>query len=202
LDVTELSQDGIMQTKSKERVRDLGEVFTAEREVKAMLDLVPDMFTNIDTRFFEPACGNGNFLVEILARKIELIDDSKKASEAGWFEYQLLRALASIYAVDISEENVEEARERMRDMVDAAHALHGEPMSATFLRAVDAILASNVIEGDSLNNAQSIIFIEYKPVENQAFARTPNFLEMPEMDLFFEPPAPLSTVHYSQLGEL
>ena len=61
------------QTKSKQRVRDHGEVFTAEREVKAMCDLVKDECDRIDSRFLEPACGNGNFLAEILTRKLATV---------------------------------------------------------------------------------------------------------------------------------
>lgn len=189
------------QTKSRERVRDLGEVFTREREVNAMLDLVPDMFENIDTRFLEPACGNGNFLVEILARKIALIDDSIHGVEQGWYEFSLLRCLASIYGIDISEENVVESRGRMREIIDAAHALHGEPLSPGFLRAVDDVLTSNIVLGDSLNAAQEIIFVDYRPTSGHMFERDRSFLEQPEMDLFYEEPASLPTVHYSQLGE-
>lgn len=183
-----------MQTKSRERVRDLGEVFTHEREVKAMLDLVPDMFKSLDTRFFEPACGNGNFLVEILSRKITLITGDD-------YEFNLLRCLASIYAVDISEENVIEARDRMLHIVEAAHALYGDPMSEGFLPAVNHILGANIIVGDSLNAATEIVFVEYTALDNGLFERQPRHLEDPEMDLFYVPPTPLATVHYSQLGE-
>ena len=61
------------QVRSRERVRDLAEVFTHQREVDAMLDLMPDAFHNIDVKFLEPACGSGNFLVEILRRKLRLV---------------------------------------------------------------------------------------------------------------------------------
>ena len=61
------------QVKSKQRVADHGEVFTAEREVKAMCDLVEDECLRIDSRFLEPACGDGNFLHEILSRKLEVV---------------------------------------------------------------------------------------------------------------------------------
>ena len=47
------------QVKSKQRVADHGEVFTAEREVKAMCDLVKTETERIDSRFLEPACGDG-----------------------------------------------------------------------------------------------------------------------------------------------
>ena len=58
------------QIKSRQRVTEHGEVFTAEREVKAMCDLVKQETERIDSRFLEPACGTGNFLTEILARKL------------------------------------------------------------------------------------------------------------------------------------
>ena len=64
------------QIKTRNRVRDLAEVYTHEREVNAMLDLVPDTLPsaeqpeNHDRTFLEPACGHGNFLMEILRRKL------------------------------------------------------------------------------------------------------------------------------------
>lgn len=100
------------QIKTRQRVRDLAEVFTHEREVKAMLDLAPDMFPHtsiktVDAKFLEPACGSGNFLEEILRRKLAGIRFGKVKS-APRYEHWLLRALASIYGVDISVDNVED----------------------------------------------------------------------------------------------
>lgn len=75
------------QIKSRKRVKEFAEVFTAEREVNAMCDLIPaEIWDNIESTFLEPACGNGNFLVEILARKFERCKDEKDG----------LKALASI----------------------------------------------------------------------------------------------------------
>lgn len=51
--------------KSKQRVADHGEVFTPAWMVEAMLDLVKGETERIDSRFLEPACGSGNFLVPI-----------------------------------------------------------------------------------------------------------------------------------------
>ena len=68
------------QTKSKERVRERSEVFTAEREVKSMCDLVKNETERIDSRFLEPACGDGNFLAEILTRKLEVVKRKYKKS--------------------------------------------------------------------------------------------------------------------------
>lgn len=184
--------------KSRERVRDLGEVYTQPREVDAMLDLVPDAFADIDTRFLEPAAGNGNFLVAILERKIEAISETKHGGTPNWFEFALLRCLASVYGVDISDENVHEARDRMTAVIDVARAKGAQP-SAGFLAAVDTILATNIIEGDALNGAEEIVFVEYTPLADERFARQPSELEQPEITLFYEPPAPLPTVHYSEL---
>lgn len=86
--------------KSKERVRDRGEVFTPSHIVKDMCDLIPcDIWQNISSTFLEPACGNGNFLVEILSRKLELCQT----------EDDVMAACESIFGVDIAQDNVDEA---------------------------------------------------------------------------------------------
>ena len=94
------------QIKSRERVAERGEVFTAEREVNAMLDLVKQETERIDSRFLEPACGTGNFLAEILRRKLEVVrrQYQKQLSE---LELQATIALSSIYGIDIMKDNVE-----------------------------------------------------------------------------------------------
>ncbi|MBO7344305.1 MAG: SAM-dependent DNA methyltransferase, partial [Clostridia bacterium] len=93
------------QTKSKERVREHGEVFTAEREVKAMCDLVKDETERIDSRFLEPACGDGNFLAEILTRKLEVVKRKYKKSTLD-YEKNAVLAISSVYGVDIMQDNV------------------------------------------------------------------------------------------------
>jgi type I restriction-modification system DNA methylase subunit len=75
------------QVKSKKRVADHGEVFTNEREVKAMLDLVKHETERIDSRFLEPACGNGNFLAEALQRKLHVVDQRYSKSQIEWERY-------------------------------------------------------------------------------------------------------------------
>lgn len=92
-------------------MKEFAEVFTAEREVKAMLDLLPcSVSKNIDATYLEPACGTGNFLIEILERKLMLIAESSSAEEKA---FCVLRALASIYAADIQLDNVKESRARL-----------------------------------------------------------------------------------------
>src|SRR5262245_28123449 len=108
------------QIKTRDRVRELAEVYTHEREVNAMLDLIPDMFSGMaagtELKFLEPACGSGNFLEAILRRKLVHIRWSTIRAVAR-YEHRMLRALASVYGVDICAENVDEARDRMLDVL-------------------------------------------------------------------------------------
>ena len=97
------------QIKSRQRVTEHGEVFTAEREVKAMCDLVKQETERIDSRFLEPACGTGNFLAEILARKLSVVKSEYGRSPLEYEKYSLL-AVSSLYGVDIMADNVETCR--------------------------------------------------------------------------------------------
>ena len=125
------------QIKSRKRVKDFAEVYTNEREVKAMCDLIPkETWDNIESTFLEPACGNGNFLVEILSRKFKRCKDEKDG----------LKALASIVGIDIQADNCEESRKRLYDMYCAKFA-----QSNSFCRLMaQQILQNNIICGDSL----------------------------------------------------
>jgi len=110
------------QVKSKKRVADHGEVFTAEREVKAMCDLVKQETEQIDSRFLEPACGDGNFLAEILSRKLAVVTKKYKKSPYDWERYSLL-ALGSIYGVDILADNAQGCRERLYELWEKEYIL-------------------------------------------------------------------------------
>jgi type I restriction-modification system DNA methylase subunit len=96
--------DNINQVKSRDRVSRHGEVFTKQREVNAMLDLVKHETERIDSRFLEPACGNGNFLAEVLKRKLAVVESRYGKSKLEW-ERNSLIAISSIYGVDIQEDN-------------------------------------------------------------------------------------------------
>ena len=100
------------QVVSKQRVADHGEVYTAKREVNAMLDLVKEETERIDSRFLEPACGTGNFLVEILNRKMEAVHRRHAKNQ---FEYDLAsaQAVSSMYGVELLPDNVETCIERL-----------------------------------------------------------------------------------------
>lgn len=118
----------MMQIKSKERVKNQGEVFTNAREVNAMLDLIPDL--TIDMTFLEPTCGNGNFVIEIFRRKFDLC---KKKSD-------FLRALESVVAIDIMADNVQECKERVKTL----YLSYGQKEN------IDFILDTQIFQGNSL----------------------------------------------------
>ena len=118
-------------------MKERGEVFTAEREVKAMCDLIPEeVWRDINATFLEPACGNGNFLVEIFERKLKYCKGEKDG----------LKALASIIGIDIAEDNCFESRVRLMTMYCKSFPKASE---ASLLLA-SGILQNNIICGDSL----------------------------------------------------
>ena len=132
------------QIKSNKRVKDFGEVYTAEREVKAMCDLVPrEVWERIDSTFLEPTCGDGNFLVEILSRKLTLCKDERDG----------LKALASIVGIDILSDNCAESRRRLLQLYQEKFPKASESAVAEAI----SILNSNIICGDSLEIMQGWI---------------------------------------------
>lgn len=139
-----------VQTKSKERVRQHGEVFTAEREVKAMCDLVKDETERIDSRFLEPACGDGNFLAEILTRKLAVVKRKYGRSHLD-YEKNAVLAASSIYGVDILFDNVIACRERMFEIWDKEYKANCKKDCSDQTReAVKFILSRNIVCGNAL----------------------------------------------------
>lgn len=128
--------------KSCERVRDLGEVFTPPKIVRDMCNLIPkEIWNNIDATFLEPACGNGNFIVEILnskLRKCKSIDD-------------IIRAIQSIYGVDIMPDNIDECKCRMLNII-LQHIQKTECLCVMWhqITEIMGILDTNIICGNTL----------------------------------------------------
>ena len=149
--------------KSRQRVRDLAEVFTNRREVDAMLDLVGETAYDPGARFLEPACGNGNFLEAIIERKLATVD--KQHATQGAFEFNIVRALTSTYGVDISADNVEEARERLHMQVLSFYSDRRNTWTPKtgFHDTISYVLETNIVRGDTLNGANKIVFVEYVP---------------------------------------
>ena len=138
------------QIKSKERIRNHGEVFTAEREVKAMCDLVKDETDRIDSRFLEPACGDGNFLAEILTRKLAIVRKKYAKSHLD-YEKNAVLAASSIYGVDILQDNVLACRERIFGIWDKEYTSVCKRDSNNETRAaVKYIFSRNIVCGNAL----------------------------------------------------
>lgn len=147
--------------RSKQRVADHGEVFTPDWLVRDMLDLVKDESERIDSRFLEPACGSGNFLVVVLRRKLVAVDSRYGASEFERRQFALL-ALMSIYGIELLADNIAECRANLLEILaehldlDASHQL---------FRAASYVLAQNLVHGDALTmrqaDGQAITFAEW-----------------------------------------
>jgi len=166
------------QTISKERVADHGEVFTRQREVNAMLDLVKQETERIDSRFLEPACGTGNFLTEILERKLQVVEKKYRKSQLE-FERNLVLAVSSIYGIDILEDNVIDCRKRLFEIANNKYStLFKKNTKNEVRRVIKFILEKNIIWGDALDlktvgtNPHQIIFSEWSfPFNNSQIKR-------------------------------
>lgn len=175
------------QVRSKQRVADHGEVFTAEREVNAMLDLVKQETERIDSRFLEPACGDGNFLAEILRRKLAVVQrvstpPKRKKIDPMAYEFNAFVAATSVYGIDILLDNVEECRRRLFAIWDEAYTKNcGRDANDQCRDAVRYVLDHNILCGNALtlekvdnqgkDTGEPIIFAEWSRVMGTSIKR-------------------------------
>lgn len=164
------------QVKSKNRVTDHGEVFTSEREVNAMFDMVKQETERIDSRFLEPACGTGNFLAEVLKRKLSVVEARYKKSQ--WeFERYVVITISSIYGVDILEDNAQECRERLFKIFDKQYTrLYKSECKEECRNSVKFLLDRNILWGDALDftnpvSKKPIIFSEWSAINSTMMKR-------------------------------
>ena len=164
------------QVKSKKRIADHGEVFTSKREVNAMLDLVKQETERIDSRFLEPACGTGNFLVEILNRKLKIVKDRYKKSQIE-FERNAIIAISSIYGVDILQDNAIQCRQRLFDIFDDIYIkLYKTDCKEDCRRSIKFLLNRNILWGDALDftnpkTKEPIVFSEWSAINGSMIKR-------------------------------
>ena len=160
----------------RERIEEFGEVFTSEREVNAMLDLIPDETNRIDSRFLEPACGSGNFLIEILKRKI-LVVEAKYAKHQPDFERYAFLALSSVYGIDLLEDNIVECRGRLLNHILGIYERNfPSSQCIKFKLALKFVLSKNILVGDALKltlpkTTSPIIFSEWSLVSGNKVKR-------------------------------
>lgn len=167
---------------SRQRVAERGEVFTAEREVNAMLDLVANECLRPDSRFLEPACGNGNFLTAILKRKLSELRRKYKNSPYD-YEKQAIVAIGSLYGVDIMRDNVEECRERLFSIWNEEYTAHCKSDASEEARqAAKFIISRNIINGNALtlmcvdaegnDTSAPIVFSEWTLISSNRMQRS------------------------------
>ena len=205
---------------SKQRVADHGEVYTRQREVSAMLDLVKPETERIDSRFLEPACGHGNFLAEILRRKLRIVETRYAKSPLECERYALV-AVGSIYGIDILEDNVLKCRDRLLQIVE--RQFESIFPRDQFLRTIRFVLERNIICGDALSlmtvgeNPKPIIFSEWSLVNGSMVKRRdfafhellsyhgtreqPLFSDLGEEVFFPEPVKEYPLTHYLKLAD-
>lgn len=162
-------------TNSRQRIIDHGEVFTPPELVNHMLDLVAHECERIDSRFLEPACGDGNFLAEVLRRKL-LTVDRKHARNCDKWERDAVLAVCSLYGIDLLADNIAACCVRLLEVVRDAHAARFKtPLSEAAARAVAFILSKNIVQGDALTLCTSaglpIVFPEWSPLNGSMLKR-------------------------------
>jgi len=157
--------------KSRKRVADHGEVFTPAWLVDAMLDLVKDESERIDSRFLEPACGSGNFIVNVLQRKLAAVECKFGKSDFEKQHYALL-ALMCIYGIELLPDNIAECRANMLEIL-ADYLQIEEPDD--LCRAASYVLSQNLVHGDALtmlaSDGQPITFAEWGYLGKGKFQR-------------------------------
>ncbi len=157
--------------KSKQRVADHGEVFTPAWMVEAMLDLVKAETERIDSRFLEPACGDGNFLVQILRRKLAAVELKYGKSDFERGHYALL-GLMCIYGIELLADNIAECRANMlKIFADYLNLQEADDL----YRAASYVLSQNLVHGDALtmcaSSGQPITFAEWGYLGKGKFQR-------------------------------
>lgn len=159
--------------KSKKRVADHGEVFTPPQLVESMIDLVAHEAARIDSRFLEPACGTGNFLIQVLKRKLATVQARYGKNEFERKHHALL-ALMSIYGIELLPDNVEECRQNVLDMYTS---FLGASLDDRWILAGQVIASINIMHGDALTmktvgtHAVPIAFSEWTYLRKGQFNR-------------------------------
>ncbi len=211
------------QVISKQRVTDHGEVYTRPQEVRAMLNLVRSETERIESRFLEPACGSGNFLAEILMRKLRVVA-LRFGNEQLDYERNSIIAISSLYGIDILADNVQTCRDRLfQEFMECYQDLFPESMKSECLRSVRYILSCNIIQGDALTlktvgeSSTPIIFAEWSPVnhrflkrrdfsfqsllERESIKDSPLFSDQGEEVLIPQPVKDYPLVHFLEVGK-
>jgi hypothetical protein len=160
---------------SRQRFIDHGEVFTPPWLVNDMLDLVAHECERIDSRFLEPACGDGNFLAEVLRRKLLTVQKKHARHRENW-ERDAILAVCSLYGIDLLPDNIAACRERLLEVVSATHAARFKfSLPDEAVHAATYILSQNIVQGDAIHmrtaEDRPIVFPEWSPLARARLKR-------------------------------
>ena len=192
-------------TKSKQRVRDHGEVFTPDFIVDDMLNLVYNETQRIESRFLEPACGDGNFLIKILERKLDVVEKNYKVNQFDYEKYSLV-AVSSLYGVELLADNTIKARERLYEyFVLRYKKVFKKKISEEFLKNIQFLFAKNIIQGNALTlkdtNDNPIVFSEWSLANGKKVKRRDfQYSDLASMDQII--PTLFSVQEVSDTGEV
>ena len=161
---------------SKDRVSKFGEVKTNFSEINNMLNLVRNESLRIDSKFLEPACGDGNFLAEILKRKLDQVFKKFNENHIN-FEINAMYAISSLYGIEILEDNVAKSRKRLFDILCKFYnknfnlKIHND-----YKKSLQNVLCLNIIHGDALSlismeTKKPIVFSEWSLINETDFKR-------------------------------
>lgn len=167
-----------MQLKNKnfDRIRDYGEVKTRNNEIQNMINLVDHEVKRIDSRFLEPACGDGNFLSQILNNKLDIASQKTKKNNIK-FEIDCIYSLSSLYGIELLEDNVQKTRDRLFEIVKKYFKKNFNlELEKNYSKSTQYLLKKNIIHGNALTlktvkNNTDIIFSEWSMVNLTEFKR-------------------------------
>tara|TARA_Y100001970_G_scaffold98028_1_gene123238 strand:- start:1452 stop:2123 length:672 start_codon:yes stop_codon:yes gene_type:complete len=188
------------QIKNKSRVANFGEVLTSKREVLDMLNLVNTESLRLDSRFLEPACGDGNFLTEVLNFKLNILEKNYSKNQYE-FEKFSIQIFTSIYGIDILEDNIVSARKRLfNQFLNLYEKKFISNINKKLLECVKYILEVNLVHADALSlkkvkNNKPIIFSEWSLINDKIKRRDFEFKNLIDYAPFDE-----GTL-FSDLGE-
>ena len=171
-----MKNQNLKELESFDRIRKFGEVKTGSKLVKSMVNLIKNEVLRIDSRFLESACGDGNFLTEILNEKLKIIHFKYKKDHIE-FEKNALYAASSLYGVDILLDNVEKTRNRLLESIkNFCLKNYNYELENDFILSIKYILKKNIVNGDALSlknvkNKKDIIFSEWSMVSTNEFKR-------------------------------
>lgn len=188
------------QIKNRERVTKFAEVNTSEKEVNTMLDLVSRETDRLDSRFLESACGDGNFLIEILNRKLKILIKNFKKNQYE-FERNSILVIGSLYGIDILNDNIAMARNRIFDkFCKEYNVLFKQKCDPNLVNSIKYIIKKNIVQGDALtlkkvNSDEPILFSQWSIIEDKVKRREYSFANLVSYSPFEE------DTLFSDLGE-